>query len=952
MEDPATYEWLPTCHRASFDSILEDVDYLAALKYSDGVTRRQYQKEAARIAEVQRGVLATSQNEEPYDVFICFKDKDDNGNRTVDSMLAQDIYYQLTDQGRRVFFSRITLDEIPMTQYEPYIFAALNSAKVMVVVGTRREYLDSVWVKNEWSRFIALMRKDRSRTLLLCHRDMDPYDMPEQLGSMHSHDMSRIGFIQDLIRGIAKVLDADKKPETVVVQQAPGSNVTALLDRGNMALEDGEWEQAERFFEEVLNQDSKNPWAYIGKALVAEKCPTLEMLGSRHLEQTANAQSRRGLLPADDAHIRQMAEKCAVPGFLDGQQIRKLYDFDLSYRFSTEDRQSQRQKEIAYWENNRLLTRAASFGGSSAINAAKNGVLGQMDERIAKAQEQHNTALEDLKRRYREHLEQADRKAEELEREARQRREEYYQKHKNTAERSEEVAQLRQAAQALHALGDYRDSAAWATRCAEKITQLEAKRAARERAAAEEQREKARKIAEEKRIRDAAAAEARRREQERLAAEQKKQKARKTVITSIVSVVLIGAIVVGLVYLFTEVIPGNHYDKAAALMDKGSYLEAAELFDKAGDYEDAKVRMEECLSTVYQKAEKLVAEEKYLEAAELFTQLAEYKDAAQRVNQCVEAKRAKDIADIEALAQQGKTAEAALAFAAMGEKTRSMELWAQVAQRKVIDAELYLGIAIRKDGTVAHSDSKLYFEYDLSDWSGIVDVAASDNYLFGLRKDGTVASYGTGSTKFNVSGWTDVVEIDASPITAAALHYDGTVSLTGNIGQAASNQSMKEAEEWTGIVSIVVGSTHIAGLKADGTVVAAGSNSYGQCDVQGWTDIVAIYGGSHETIGLKADGTVVYTGSGSKDYDFPSTWTDIVAVASSGEHIVGLRADGTLVAKGNNTYGECKVSGVKNAVAIAVTDSDTIAVLADGTVFQTGITVDEAADWTDIRIPE
>ena len=47
VEDPSTYEWLPTCHRASFDSFLEDVDYLAALEHSDGITRRQYQKDAA-----------------------------------------------------------------------------------------------------------------------------------------------------------------------------------------------------------------------------------------------------------------------------------------------------------------------------------------------------------------------------------------------------------------------------------------------------------------------------------------------------------------------------------------------------------------------------------------------------------------------------------------------------------------------------------------------------------------------------------------------------------------------------------------------------------------------------------------------------------------------------------------------------------------------------------------
>ena len=111
VEDPATYEWLPTCHRASFDSFLEDVDYLAALEHSDGITRRQYQKDAAKIAEVQRGILATSQSTEPYDVFISYKELGANGERTRDSVLAQEIYYQLSEQGRRVFFSRVSLED-------------------------------------------------------------------------------------------------------------------------------------------------------------------------------------------------------------------------------------------------------------------------------------------------------------------------------------------------------------------------------------------------------------------------------------------------------------------------------------------------------------------------------------------------------------------------------------------------------------------------------------------------------------------------------------------------------------------------------------------------------------------------------------------------------------------------------------------------------------------------
>ena len=143
-------------------------------------------RDGAKIGEVQRGILATSQNAEPYDVFICYKESDADGNRTRDSLMAQDIYYQLTEQGRKVFFARITLEDVAGTQYEPYIFAALNSAKVMIVVGTKPEHLNAVWVKNEWSRFLAMMKKDRHKLLLPCYRDMDPYDMPEALSVLQS----------------------------------------------------------------------------------------------------------------------------------------------------------------------------------------------------------------------------------------------------------------------------------------------------------------------------------------------------------------------------------------------------------------------------------------------------------------------------------------------------------------------------------------------------------------------------------------------------------------------------------------------------------------------------------------------------------------------------------------------------------------------------------------------
>lgn len=274
VEDPATKKRIPTCHRLQVASILADADYLAAVENApDAESRRLYEEQAAQIAEIQKGILAISANEKPYDVFICYKETDDNGQRTRDSQWAQDVYYGLTDAGYKVFFSRITLEDKLGQQYEPYIFAALNSARVMAVIGSKPEYFNAVWVKNEWSRYLALMANDRTRLLIPCYRDMDPYDLPEELSALQSQDMSKIGFMQDLIRGIKKVLGTDKvAAQAKTMQQAvPTGNtgvLSPLLRRGFMFLEDGEFDQADQCFENLLSTEPENASGYIGKLLV------------------------------------------------------------------------------------------------------------------------------------------------------------------------------------------------------------------------------------------------------------------------------------------------------------------------------------------------------------------------------------------------------------------------------------------------------------------------------------------------------------------------------------------------------------------------------------------------------------------------------------------------------------------------------------------------------------
>lgn len=267
VDDPATGKKVPTCHRSSFDSILEDADFDQACENADPIARRQYREEAKAIESIRKGILEVSSKEEPYDIFICYKETDENGGRTIDSVIAQDVYDALTEKGYRVFFSRISLEDKLGTEYEPYIFAALNSAKVMLAFGTDFEYFNAVWVKNEWSRFLALMAAGQKKTLIPCYKGVDAYDMPKEFQRLQAQDMGKVGAIQDLLRGIDKILGqgaaSAPAPAQSAAPAAPGAE--SLLKRGWMFLTDQDWAKADEYFDKVLDIDPENGDAYAGK---------------------------------------------------------------------------------------------------------------------------------------------------------------------------------------------------------------------------------------------------------------------------------------------------------------------------------------------------------------------------------------------------------------------------------------------------------------------------------------------------------------------------------------------------------------------------------------------------------------------------------------------------------------------------------------------------------------
>ena len=278
VDDPASGKKVPTCHRSSFDSVMEDSDFEQTVENADSLARKVYREEAKQIEELRKGILEVSSKEDPYDIFICYKETAENGERTIDSVIAQDVYDALIEKGYRVFFSRITLEDKLGQEYEPYIFAALNSAKVMLAFGTDYDYFNAVWVRNEWSRYLKLMGSDKSKHLIPCYKGIDAYDMPKEFSKLQAQDLGKVGAVQDLLRGIDKLISPSEKEVPVATASVDVIEVT--LKKAYEFLNAEDWDAAKKCLDTVIGYDPYNVSALIGCLMLKLHIPQEKKLAN------------------------------------------------------------------------------------------------------------------------------------------------------------------------------------------------------------------------------------------------------------------------------------------------------------------------------------------------------------------------------------------------------------------------------------------------------------------------------------------------------------------------------------------------------------------------------------------------------------------------------------------------------------------------------------------------
>lgn len=232
----------------------------------------------------------------------------------------------------------------------------------------------------------------------------------------------------------------------------------------------------------------------------------------------------------------------------------------------------------------------------------------------------------------------------------------------------------------------------------------------------------------------------------------------------------------------------------------------------------------------------------------------------------------------------------------------------------------------------------------------VIDVAVSWNRVAALHADGTVSvvvENGRGLLQGDTQQWNDITDIDVGYHHTVGLRADGTVVAAGSNVAGQCNVS-----EWTDIVAITVGDEFTVGLKSDGTLVAAGNNENGQCDVGDLKDIVSIEASDYSLQCLDSSGRWIMIGDGSWHADNGKK-LGIVKLGAGHYNSAGIREDGTARMISNNDFvsGKLDISSWDDLVDISVGGTHILGLRADGTVLAVGKNEHgecDVSEWTDI----
>lgn len=428
---------VPVCHRISYDSVMDDEDFELVMENSDSESRAIFREEAKIIEENRKKYIQIAESEQPYDIYISYRAKDDNGDKTAVSEIAGHLYNKLTSAGYRVFLSEAALKGKERSDCEPYIYSALNSANVMLALGTSYDDYNDVWVKNEWNRYLEIAEKNKNKCLIPCYKDVDEYDIPKEFAGLKVCQLGNDDTFNNIMTEIANVV----KPESIN-QPAPEPekaepaeeieleeieiiepiDINKLLDEGFAAISDKNWKKANKLFFQVLDEEPDNSKAYWGQLLVQQECTNArEMADNLYLQVIGNTSDNTYELEIRDRR-QEIKDKYPVANLFSEEEYANLFDVHFNYQSGVENTKSAiaANNEHYILSDNELFKRAkqnADAEVAAGIEEFVANVNRHLDEILKNVTEQEQQEIDEARQQetaYFSKLEDAFKKADDM----------------------------------------------------------------------------------------------------------------------------------------------------------------------------------------------------------------------------------------------------------------------------------------------------------------------------------------------------------------------------------------------------------------------------------------------------------------------------------------------------------------------------------------------------------
>lgn len=473
--DDASGKKIPVCHRTSYNSVMDEEDFELVMENSNSESRAIYREEAKIIEETRKEYIRIAESEQPYDIYISYRTQDDNGDKTPVSEIAGHLYNKLTSAGYRVFLSETELKGKKWADCEPYIYSALNSANVMLALGTSYDDYNDVWVKNEWNRYLEIAEKNKNKCLIPCYKDVDEYDVPKEFAGLKVCQLGNDDTFNNIIAEIANVVKptlinqpesqteqaqvetvvqaaSTPKPELVPekaepvkepVQQEDAAesatepaeeieleeieiiepvDINKLLDEGFAAIADKNWKEANKLFFQVLDEEPDNSKAYWGQLLVQQECTNArEMADNLYLQVIGNTSDNTYELEIRDRR-QEIKDKYPVANLFSEEEYANLFDVHFNYQSGVENTKSAiaANNEHYILSDNELFKRAkqnADAEVTAGIEEFVANVNRHLDEILKNVTEQEQQEIEAARQQetaYFSKLEDAFKKADDM----------------------------------------------------------------------------------------------------------------------------------------------------------------------------------------------------------------------------------------------------------------------------------------------------------------------------------------------------------------------------------------------------------------------------------------------------------------------------------------------------------------------------------------------------------